>query len=91
MQARSILLIAFLFVLIGCQDADPQKRAGGERESPPNPDNAAVSPDLKAIVNGNNRFACDLYGRLRAEKGNIFLFSQQHFDSTCDDLRRGQR
>ena len=35
--------------------------------------NADVGPDLKAVVNGNNRFACDLYGRLRAEKGNIFF------------------
>jgi serpin B len=72
MQARSILMIAFLFVLVGCEHADPRKRqvAGGTLHQI---SNVEVSPDLKALVNGNNRFACDLYGRLRAEKGNIFF------------------
>ena len=32
------------------------------------------SADLQAVADGNNRFACDLYGRLREEKGNL-LFS----------------
>jgi serine protease inhibitor len=72
MQARSLLLIAFLFVLIGCHKADKQKPAAANKRLD-QIDNADLSPDLKSIVNGNNRFACDLYGRLRAEKGNVFF------------------
>ena len=32
-----------------------------------------ANPDLKAIANGNNQFACDLYHRLQAAKGNLFF------------------
>jgi RNA polymerase sigma factor (sigma-70 family) len=33
----------------------------------------AAPADVAAAVEGNTRFALDLYGRLRAEKGNLFL------------------
>ena len=36
MQARSILLIAFLFVLVGCEHADPRKHQVASNEPPPN-------------------------------------------------------
>lgn len=32
-----------------------------------------MTPELKTLVNGNNQFACDLYGRLRTESGNLFF------------------
>src|SRR5437764_9340647 len=72
MQPHFKLLIAFLLVLIGCQHADRQKgEAANKNLDQINNDN--VNPDLKAIANGNNRFAFDLYSRLRAEKGNLFF------------------
>ncbi|MBL8798361.1 MAG: serpin family protein, partial [Planctomycetia bacterium] len=36
-------------------------------------DSAQVKADRAALVQGNNQFAFDLYGRLRQEKGNLFL------------------
>ena len=33
----------------------------------------ATVPDLAPLVQANNRFACDLYGKLRSEKGNLFF------------------
>jgi serine protease inhibitor len=72
MQAHSLLLIALLLVLIGYQDAGGQRPATVNK-NPVQINDAEVAPDLKAIVNGNNRFACDLYGRLRAEKVNLFF------------------
>ena len=29
--------------------------------------------DLSALVESNNRFACDLYGKLQSEPGNLFF------------------
>ena len=72
MQARHLLLIASLLFLIGCQDVDRQKPEIANKDLV-RISNAEVSPDLKALVMGNNRFAWDLYGRLRAEKGKIFF------------------
>src|SRR5689334_14988956 len=41
---------------------------------PPNtPPPAAWSADMRAVADGNNRFAFDLYARLRAEPGNVFF------------------
>ena len=36
-------------------------------------DSAEVKTDKAALVKGNSEFAVDLYGKLRAEKGNLFL------------------
>lgn len=72
MITRTLLLIAFLIGLSGCQKADRQKHDAGKKHRDQG-NNSVVSPELKAIVNGNNRFACDLYSRLRAEKGNLFF------------------
>jgi serpin B len=33
----------------------------------------AANPDVPAVVEGNNRFAFDLYGRLREQDGNLFF------------------
>jgi serpin B len=33
----------------------------------------AANPDLPAVVEGNTRFALDLYGRLRGQEGNLFF------------------
>jgi serine protease inhibitor len=65
MRAHFLLLAAFLFVLICGQGIDRQSRAATNQND--------ADPNLKAIVNANNRFAFDLYGRLRAEKGNLFF------------------
>ncbi len=35
--------------------------------------NSKVNPDIIALAEGNNQFACDLYGRLRSEPGNLFF------------------
>ncbi len=72
MQARHLLLIASFLVPLGCQDTDGQTPVAANKNHEPIRI-AEVSSDLKALVNGNNRFACDLYGRLRAEKGNVFF------------------
>jgi serpin B len=42
--------------------SDALKKMGGD-----------VSTGINALVDGNNRFALDLYGRLRAEPGNLFF------------------
>ena len=34
---------------------------------------AAAASDVSAIATASNSFACDLYGRFRSEKGNLFL------------------
>src|SRR4051812_37884117 len=34
---------------------------------------AAPPADVKAVVDGNTGFACDLYGKLRAREGNLFF------------------
>jgi serpin B len=34
---------------------------------------SAAAPDVPAVVEGNTRFALDLYGRLRAREGNLFF------------------
>jgi serpin B len=36
-------------------------------------DPAQVKADLPGVAKGNNQFAFDLYGKLRTEKGNLFL------------------
>jgi serpin B len=33
----------------------------------------AANPDVAAVVEGNTRFALDLYGRLREQEGNLFF------------------
>jgi serpin B len=62
----------------GCRGADPADgtaRTGGpepvgEPEAPPR---VEWSDDMRAVADGNNRFALDLYAKLRAtEKGNVF-------------------
>jgi len=50
------------------QAADPGKVFQDVR-----PDAPEVKADKTALVQGNNQFAFDLYGRLRQEKGNLFL------------------
>src|SRR5689334_12523652 len=30
-------------------------------------------PKLTALVDANNRFACDLYGKLKSDQGNLFF------------------
>ena len=32
-----------------------------------------MTPDLQALVHGNNQFALDLYGQLRGREGNLFF------------------
>jgi serpin B len=39
----------------------------------PPPDSVAWSADMQPIADANNRFALDLYARLREEKGNVFF------------------
>lgn len=34
---------------------------------------AAVASDMQTAVTGNTAFACDLYGKLKAQEGNLFL------------------
>lgn len=37
------------------------------------PAQAQENPDMNALVKGNTAFALDLYGKLKAEKGNLFF------------------
>ena len=59
--------LALLFGLLGC---------GKSPDVPPDPGPPPLewSNDMQAVADGNNRFACDLYGKLHEEKkGNLFF------------------
>ena len=59
--------LALLFGLLGC---------GKSPDVPPDPGPPPLewSNDMQTLADGNNRFACDLYGKLREdEKGNLFF------------------
>src|SRR5436309_15750551 len=64
---RSAFLRASLLVLVataGC--------SASRTEPPPPP--PPFTEDMQAVADGNNRFAIDLYGKLRdTEKGNLFI------------------
>lgn len=50
-----------------------QVNRGGRNARPAPPQSPPLSEDARAVVRGNNRFAFDLYHRLRAENsGNLF-------------------
>jgi serpin B len=55
---------------------DPPKVPAKVEDPPKRPGNAEAPPpeaDVKAVVNGNNAFALDLYARLRSKDGNLFF------------------
>ena len=76
-------LLALLMLIVGpscAPTSDAQERptaAPGEdrgRSQPIQREAGAVSADVRAVVEGNNRFALDLYGRLRSGRpGNLFF------------------
>ena len=93
MVVRSILLstaLAALIAVLGCTPAtDPPPN------DPPPPEDAPpidVPPeDLKALVDGNNQFAIDLYKKLaETEKGNI-VFSPYSISSALAMTYAGAR
>jgi serpin B len=49
------------------------EEVAGMSQTLPVPTPPAPSPDQAAVVQGNNAFAVDLYGHLRAEGGNLFF------------------
>jgi serpin B len=76
-------LLALLMLIVGpscASTSDAQERpttAPGEgraRSQPIERKAGAMSADVRAVVEGNNRFALDLYGRLRSgQPGNLFF------------------
>lgn len=61
--------LSFLAALaLGAIAAASGVGCGGQREL-----SAQETADRKAIVEGNNRFAFDLYGQLRQQEGNLFF------------------
>ncbi len=65
MRVRFLLLAAFLLIPICGHGTDCLGHAANEHKD--------ASPDMKAIANGNNQFAFDLYHRLQTKKGNLFF------------------
>src|SRR4051794_5665106 len=63
---RTALLAALVLGLAGCGTGSP---APDDPGPPPPP----WSDDMQAVADGGNRFALDLYARLREEPGNLFL------------------
>src|SRR5215207_3643282 len=70
------LVLGVLVGLTGCRETllrgEPDKPEPGKPEPglPP----VEWSADMQAVADGNNKFACDLYAKLRAEeKGNLFF------------------
>src|SRR5215216_192065 len=63
---RCLLLAAALVAPVGCHRADPDA-------APAEPPPPSWTPDMQAVADGGNRFALDLYGKLREEKGNLFF------------------
>src|SRR5438067_2288799 len=64
---RSASLLASLLVLVATASCSASRT---EPPSPPPP----WTEDMQAIADGNNRFAIDLYAKLReTEKGNLFF------------------
>jgi serpin B len=62
------LIVALSFALAGCGGSGP---APPDDPGPPPP---PWSDDMQAVADGANRFALDLYGKLREEeKGNLFF------------------
>jgi serpin B len=54
-------LLAGLLAALGCERVDAQSKGGGTMAKP-----------LAAVVEGNNRFAFDLHGKVRGGGGNLF-------------------
>jgi hypothetical protein len=50
----------------------------------------SIRGDATAVVDANNQFACDVYGKLGAQPGNL-VFSPLHRDRARDARRRGRR
>jgi serpin B len=62
---RPVILATLALALAGCGRSTPPPDPG----PPPPP----WSDDMQAVADGSNRFALDLYGKLRGEPGNLFL------------------
>ena len=65
--------LLFCAVLAGCQDESPVQPGKPvdpvqDRQLAP-----AVAGDARVLVDANNRFAIDIYSRLRGDPGNLFL------------------
>jgi hypothetical protein len=61
-EAGSYVRVRSLDGTVAYVAADALNEIGGQTNS-----------DMSALVNGNNQFAFELYGRLRAEPGNLFF------------------
>ncbi len=81
MRRLILMLISGASVgLIGCWTNAPP----GEPGPPP----VEWSEDMQAVADGNNRFALELYARLREEKGNVFFSPYSAAHRPGDDHRR---
>lgn len=70
---RTILMLV-LVLAVAVAACAPVARASIAQSQLPRVSSPAVpDADLQAVVEGNSRFACDLYRVLRAEPGNIFF------------------
>lgn len=66
------VLLGLLLVVAGCEPAG--SGSGAHTDAGPPPGAIAWSADMQPIADANNRFALDLYARLREqEKGNVFF------------------
>lgn len=68
-MSRMIFLLTLMVLVSGCPNADPPTSSDSEQPL----EKQAENPDLNAVAGGNTRFACDLYGHLRNEPGNLFF------------------
>jgi serpin B len=62
---RLVVVSLVLAALVGCNRA---AQGDAPPDSPP-----PWTDDMQSVADGGNRFALDLYGKLREEKGNLFL------------------
>ncbi len=71
----AVALPVGLAVTLGCQPPPADATAAPVRdEAPPDPPAPAPEADRKALAEGSNRFALELYKAIAAEqKGNVFL------------------
>lgn len=68
-----LLLVLLLVVLIGCGQAERERREAAKKNLKEIGKTLEENPDLNALAKGNNQFALDLYGHLRTEPGNLFF------------------
>jgi serpin B len=80
MRTAIILFLALILVIAGCSQKEippsgNQAQTPPVEEETPEPGNGGVEETRgdSALIDGNNRFALDMYSQLKSEEGNIFF------------------